>query len=96
MATVVDMPTPKSCEACQLYGCFLEETLCPVAGTIEDPYKIHPECFIVGEIPDTHGRLIDADFIISCLEEIKDTYPKTYEIIKGILDKTPTVLEASE
>ena len=52
------------------------------------------DCPIVGEIPDKHGDLKDAGFIISCLEEIKDTYPRTYEIIKGILDRTPTVLEA--
>ena len=43
-----------------------------------------------------HGTLKDTDFIISCLEEIKDTYPRTYEIVKGILDRTPTVLEATE
>ncbi len=43
-----------------------------------------------------HGELKDADFIISCLEEIKDQYPNTYKIVKGILDRTPTVLEASE
>ena len=95
MATVVKMPTPKSCVDCRLCSCLFGEILCPVAGTIEDPHKILPECFVVGEIPDIHGRLIDADFIVSCLAEIKDTYPRTYEIIKGILDKTPTVLEAT-
>lgn len=47
------------------------------------------------ELPP-HGELKDADFIISCLEEIKDRYPNTYKIVKGILDRTPTVLEASE
>lgn len=47
------------------------------------------------ELPP-HGILKDADFIISCLEEIKDTYPRTYEIVKGILDRTPTVLGATD
>lgn len=46
------------------------------------------------ELPE-HGALKDTDFIISCLDEIKDTYPRTYEIVKGILDRTPTVLGAS-
>ena len=40
------------------------------------------------EVPP-HGDLKDADFI-------KDTYPGTYEIIKGILNMIPTVLEASK
>lgn len=47
------------------------------------------------KLPDKHGNLKDADFIISCLADIKDAYPKTYKVIKGILDRTPTVLEAN-
>lgn len=42
-----------------------------------------------------HGRLVDVDFIKSCMEEIKENYPNVYELIVGILDRTPTVLEAS-
>lgn len=42
-----------------------------------------------------HGRLVDVDFIKSCMEEIKKSYPNVYELIVGILDRTPTVLEAS-
>ena len=43
----------------------------------------------------SHGRLVDVDFIKSCMEEIKKNYPNVYELIVGILDRTPTVLEAS-
>lgn len=51
--------------------------------------------YAVQKLPP-HGALKDTDFIISCLDEIKDTYPRTYEIVKGILDRTPTVLAASK
>lgn len=102
---IPNMELPKICAECRFaidaYGS-LTDCRCAVLGC--GIYKFmargtklerHESCPLV-ELPDIHGRLIDADFIVSCLAEIKDTYPRTYEIIKGILDRTPTILEATE
>lgn len=51
------------------------------------------DCPLVALSP--HGRLVDGDFIKSCMEEIKKSYPNVYELIVGILDRTPTVVEES-
>ena len=88
---VIKGDMPKNCDECDI------QLSCPIHFEArKDKTSRHSSCPIIGEIPDKHGNLKDADFIISCLEEIKDEYPKTYEVIKGILDRTPTVLEATE
>lgn len=43
-----------------------------------------------------HGRLKDTDFMLECLEAIKKDYPEAYKLISGVIERTPTVLEASE
>lgn len=60
------------------------------------------DCPILDEIPDRHGRLIDADKLTKTLEYWKYSAMDRYctmtisnAIVKEILSQTPTVLEAS-
>jgi hypothetical protein len=96
MALIIEgMKKPESCWVCRIEQ-LIENCPCRLGINNASEYKTkrHPDCPI--KDMDKHGNLKDADFIISCLAEIKDTYPRTYEIIKGILDRTPTILEATE
>ena len=43
-----------------------------------------------------HGTLKDTDFMLSCLEEIKKDYPEAYKLVSGIIERTPTIVEASK
>lgn len=54
MAIVIDAERPHACWACD-YRCGLNI----IARTEEE--GVHDDCPIIGEIPDKHGRLIDAD-----------------------------------
>ena len=95
------MPKGTGCDGCRFQTSTCEQldacTCYLFEGTVHNFHnERNKDCPIVGEIPDKHGRLVDADFIISCLEEIKDQFPQTYKIIKGILDRTPTILEATK
>lgn len=46
------------------------------------------------ELPP-HGTLKDTDFMLSCLEEIKKDYPEAYKLVRGIIERTPTVVEVT-
>jgi hypothetical protein len=54
MAIIIDAEKPHACWACD-FRCGLNI----IARTEEE--GIHDDCPIIGEIPDVHGRLIDAD-----------------------------------
>ena len=52
-----DVKFPKACEQCHFY----DGLLCCVMDTyVHNPENKHEECPLI-EIPDNHGRLIDAD-----------------------------------
>lgn len=60
------------------------------------------DCPILTEIPDKHGRLIDADnlisTILSCMDAEKQYSKKDFGLVKMVIYhivKAPTVLEAS-
>ena len=55
-----DVKLPKACEQCHFY----DGLLCCVMDTyVHDPENKHEECPLI-EIPDNHGRLIDADALL--------------------------------
>lgn len=57
----------------------------------------HPNCPIIGEIPDKHGDLKDANIIMQWLNLKADNrVPVTVGEIIDFIEKQPTVLEASE
>lgn len=47
------------------------------------------------ELPP-HGRLGDLDKMRSDFEVISKDYPEGWKLVSGIIDRTPTVLEATE
>lgn len=91
---ILDMKYPKNCAECDL--CYKDD-LCNVDGTyaIGDIYSKPSWCPIKGEIPDHHGRLIDADKLHLHEKDVKqgnitwlmDVYTKEE------IDNAPTVIE---
>lgn len=56
----------------------------------------HPNCLIKGEIPDKHGRLIDADVIGNWLREQHVFSMPTTCKIDSIIKDAPIVIPVSE
>ena len=83
---------------------------CKERGGLEDGlYRVHTEedyvnfycdgqsqktCPIIGEIPDKHGRLIDADALVDALR--KQVMVDIPYRVKEVIENQPTVLEASK
>ena len=59
-------------------------------------------CPIIGEIPDKHGRLIDADKLKQVMDDATENDKDNpfckmmYSYVIQVLAKSPTVLEATE
>ena len=58
----------------------------------------HPDCPLV-ELPEKHGRLIDADFVIEKAsyeaKAMDEPFKSNFDVlVEWIVDKTPTVIEA--
>ena len=89
---IKNMEKPKSCDDCKLKGQGHGYEECLINGdyAIDSTYK---DCPLVS-LPE-HGRLKDTDFMLSCLEEIKKDYPEAYKLVSGIIERTPTIVEAS-
>ena len=99
MALIIKGDMPKACSACKSVQRYRYSDECeylrkPIArnGRLKD-------CPIIGEIPDKHGRLIDADELKKAVEKmvVCDAYEYTiaHEMVKKSLKMAPTVLEAS-
>ena len=100
MALIVNESMPKACVwydeeghciRCFNYGvCRYEKIDCFP--------KRPPRCPILGEIPDVHGRLLDADLLKA--ELIKHGHPDTrewyYAEVDLFINECPTVVEASK
>lgn len=57
----------------------------------------YPNCPIIGEIPDRHGRLIDADALKKRMTDLlRHDYVFDEVGCFGLVKEAPTVLEASE
>ena len=84
-----DVKLPKACEQCHFY----DGLLCCVMDTyVHDPENKHEECPLI-EIPNNHGRLIDAD-------ELKTAFPcgesVRTECVRATIDHAPTVIQTDE
>lgn len=102
MAVIIDENMPKGCCWKQESGCFDICKLRKVCGRgVSDKplmtgYR-HRDCPIIGEIPDKHGDLKDANAILRWLNSKADNrVPVTIGEIIDFIEKQPTVLEASE
>lgn len=98
MALIIKGDMPKGCGwDCDLWS----EGLCAPLQKSVDEHTIDSDCPIIGEIPDSHGDLIDEDeFRLVIYREIrnhKKDEPITM-ILKGILwemDNAPVIVEAN-
>ena len=86
-----DVKFPKACEQCYFY----DGLLCCVMDTyVHDPENKHEECPLI-EIPDNHGRLIDADALTISTAIPLDGKPYRYVHINNI-ENAPTIIPAHE
>ena len=86
-----DVKLPKACEQCHFY----DGLLCCVMDTyVHDPENKHEECPLI-EIPDNHGRLIDADALKKKHHWTDDFYETEYVEVEDI-DDAPTIIPADE
>ena len=92
MAIIVKADMPGCCG----YGCDLwNEGICVPLQKVVDLHARDNDCPILGEIPDEHGRLIDADVIGNWLREQHVFSMSTTCKIDSIIKDAPTVIEAS-
>lgn len=92
------MKLPKNCDNCDLIQ-FDDEGLeahCPLSpyyrwcGT---PPDYRPEGCPLVEVPTPHGRLIDADELIRCIEHaFGDKH--IVKLVANIIERQPTIIEA--
>ena len=107
MALIIKAYNPSrcgDCDLCELYTDMMTEESCykcVVTTNVVDTEKKHYTCPIIGEIPDSHGDLIDEDefrqVIYREIRNHKEDEPITM-ILKGILwemDNAPVIVEAS-
>lgn len=105
MALIIKGDMPTCCGLCwECLGGGADAYYCNRAkrqiSEVVPPYDKRMEwCPIIGEIPDKHGRLVDADAFKKSLIEARYTdnpnKEKTYNKALDILFDAPTVLEAS-
>ena len=96
MSVVLKMDMPITCSSCR----FQDVGLCYAVGDHPSeaeyiPYelldKAKPEwCPIIGEIPDSHGRLVDADALI--VNKFKN--PISYNAFTNLINRQMTVVKA--
>ena len=102
MALIINADMPTSCGyACDLWS----EGLCVPLQKSVDAHTIDSDCPILCEIPDKHGRLIDADAFKNNVADMRMEKPlrngaKQVIEIGGlfgrIIDEAPTIVEATE
>lgn len=92
---VIDMKRPETCADCHIING--EYGICEILD--RTVWGTPPEdCPIVGEIPDNHGRVIDADLLKSAhCKDCKDNcvYCDSAYVL-DMIDEAPTILEATE
>lgn len=103
---IKDMQMPSECRMCPLCRYFYSTgiTKCMLMQTpLAEDYKTirfegrHKDCPLV-ELPEKHGRLIDADAYVSMMEEkcdyAKSLDPYVLSICRGGIKLMPTIVEA--
>ena len=103
MALIIEgMKKPESCWVCRIES-LVENCPCRLGISNASEYKTqrHPNCPIVGEIPDKHGALKDANTLKELTKntEIRNSRGEIYPIGKAIakmIDEAPTVVESEE
>ena len=98
MALIIKGDMPKDCFCCDE---LISTTLCPIS--LQEPFfccngERPSDCPVIGEIPDNHGRLVDADELKKELLEHghPDTREWYYAEVDQFIDECPTVVGASK
>lgn len=93
MAIVIKGNFPHNCDECDY------KLSCPVRFEArEDKAKRHPNCPIIGEIPDKHGDLVELQEVedMLCEESSSSDRDVRPEQLLGLLKGIPVILEASK
>ena len=112
MALIIkgDMPTGKGCDGCEFQTSRCEQmdacTCYLFGGVIHNFHnERHKDCPIIGEIPDRHGRLINADkladeymrYLMVCFSSMQmSTANELVNAVKEAIKIAPTIVEATE
>lgn len=92
MSVVIKMDMPKSCGMCECSG----------TGVCREWMKVDRRdmgskravsCPILCELPEKHGRLIDADDFLNFLKALTDN-GASYQSVIELLEKSETIIEA--
>lgn len=100
---IKDMAAPKACLACDFCNPFTEEPYCKRLMKVTPKTTTLPDCPLI-EVPEQHGRLIDASEKIRV--QIYDDMTEDYHMVEMTIDEllcqgwveanAPTIIPASE
>lgn len=95
---VKGMKMPDSCAVCRFAGrggYFMERIVCMFTGGNEDAENVDrlPDCPLVA-LPDTHGRLVDADAMCADLATVDRQFEQMVEWCISVTEAQPTIVEA--
>lgn len=97
MSVVVRMEMPENCCECQLRQEDYEmgEEFCPFTGVECLSIGRQNNCPIICSLPEGHGRLIDASYVIDVMQdELDNDVPITVDDCFQIECKIPTIVPA--
>lgn len=92
MSVVIKMDMPKSCGMCECSGTSVCREWMKVDRR-DMGSKRADTCPILCELPEKHGRLIDADDFLKFLQALTDN-GAPYESVIELLEKHETIIEA--
>ena len=90
MALIVDMRMPSCCGSCRASGTDVCKSWFGFLKHLREGRPIG--CPIKNEIPDEHGRLVDADALI---EQVLNGEHPRYDSMVRMIQSAPTIVEAS-
>ena len=92
---VVRMKMPNSCYECEMRGAW---AFCPIGKWPVVGYKKqrHEDCPVICQLPEGHGRLIDADALIDVLGILGDKggNPVVWKQMRYIAEDMTTIVPA--
>lgn len=95
MSVIVRMEMPKGCASCPMVDD--DARFCKAAKEYIPMLGKPSWCPIAGELPEQHGRLIDASTVIGAVQDEEDNdVPVTVDDYLGLQIPVPTIVPATE